>query len=264
MFESTFRSGRTAAKCWTTAAVSATAHITVLTGIAVCAMYATDTLPTPQHVMAFVVEAAAIPPAPPAPAPAAAPKAVKKTVSHRDAPKPLTPQPTIAAAAPVEAPSEISPETGLEGLRRATGAVAAGFESGVPGGVIGGLVGAFENALPAPPPAPPRINAPVRVGGEITAPRVLRRVNPQYPLIAQNAAIAGIVILEATVSREGRVDAVRVLRSHSLLEEAAVAALKQWLYEPLMLNGQPQPFVVSITISFSVPTHDRRASIGTR
>jgi protein TonB len=66
--------------------------------------------------------------------------------------------------------------------------------------------------------------------------------------------VPGVVILEATVDRGGRVNDIRVLRSHSFLEDAAVTAVRQWVYEPLMLNGQPQPFVLTVTVSFSVPT----------
>jgi protein TonB len=78
-------------------------------------------------------------------------------------------------------------------------------------------------------------------------------VEPEYPLIAQHAQIQGLVILEATVDRNGRVNEVRVLRSHSFLNDAAVVAVRQWRYEPLMLNGEPQPFVLAVTVSFSIP-----------
>jgi TonB family protein len=75
-----------------------------------------------------------------------------------------------------------------------------------------------------------------------------------YPLLAERAFVQGVVILEATVDREGRVNEIRVLRSHSLLDDAAVEAVQQWVYEPLMLNGQPQPFVLTVTLSFSLST----------
>jgi protein TonB len=157
------------------------------------------------------------------------------------------------AAAPIEAPAEITPESGFETMASSDVADLAGFEYGVSGGIDGGITGGFENAPPPPPPvATPR--APVRVGGEITAPRLLHRVAPVYPLLAQQAFVQGVVVLEATVDRGGRVDDIRVLRSHSLLDDAAIAAVREWVYEPLMLNGQPQPFVLTVTLSFSLPT----------
>jgi len=61
------------------------------------------------------------------------------------------------------------------------------------------------------------------------------------------------VILEATVGTDGCVESVRVLRSrHPFLDRAAVDALKQWQYSPLVLNGIATPFVLTVTFNFSV------------
>ena len=244
---------RSSSTRWATAAVSAIGHMVLLIALAISGLYATDTLPTPKETMAFFVSATP-PPPPPPPAPVPAAPNTVPTKAARVAPKPVPPQPRVVAAAPVEAPAEITPETGFEGIASSNVAQGAGFEYGVPGGVAGGIVGGLESAPPPPPPPVPTPRAPVRVGGEITAPRLLHRVEPEYPPIAQRAFVQGVVILEATVDRGGRVDEVRVLRSHSLLDDAAVAAVREWVYEPLMLNGQPQPFVLTVTLSFSIPT----------
>jgi protein TonB len=61
-----------------------------------------------------------------------------------------------------------------------------------------------------------------------------------------------MVILEATVDTSGQVESVRVLRSVSLLDKAAVEAVKQWRYSPLVLNGVPTPFVLTVTLHFSL------------
>ena len=250
MDESRHRSSSTR---WTTAAVSAIGHTLVLVALAIPALYATDTLPTPKETMAFFVSTVP-PPAPPPPAPVpATPRTVPAKVARVAPQKPVPQPPRAVAAAPVEAPAEITPETGFEGIASANVAQQAGFEYGVPGGVAGGIVGGFESAPPPPPPPVPAPRAPVRVGGEITAPRLLHRVEPVYPPLAQRALVQGVVILEATVDRGGRVDEIRVLRSHSLLDDAAVAAVREWVYEPLMLNGQAQPFVLTVTLSFSLP-----------
>ena len=132
-----------------------------------------------------------------------------------------------------------------------------GVEGGVPGGVVGGIVGgliAFEALPPAPsaPPAPPVELGPVRVGGDITSPALVSRVAPVYPPLAARAQVQGVVILEAIVDREGRVEAVEVLRSIPLLDTAAIEAVKQWQYSPLLLNGKPERFVLTVTVSFSL------------
>ena len=62
----------------------------------------------------------------------------------------------------------------------------------------------------------------------------------------------GIVILEATVGRDGRVEGVTVLRSVKLLESAAIDAVRQWQYAPLLLNGKPERFILTVTVNFSL------------
>jgi len=64
--------------------------------------------------------------------------------------------------------------------------------------------------------------------------------------------VQGVVILEAVVGRDGRVEDVKVLRSIPLLDAAAVDAVRQWQYSPLLLNGKPERFIVTVTLSFNV------------
>jgi protein TonB len=235
---------------WTTTVLSAAAHVAVMIAVVLSTLYATDVLPEPRETMAFFV-AAPVPPPPPPPAPAAEPEPKRVTPAVRKAVTPR-PAPVIAKApiaAPIEAPSSITPETGLEGGEFTPSAIEAGFETGIPGGVAGGIAGGFVTAPPAPPPAPA---APVRVGGAISAPRLLHRVEPEYPLVAVNAQLEGIVIIEATVDETGAVTDTRVLRANPLLSSAAVRAVEQWRYEPLQLNGKAAPFMLSVTVSFSL------------
>jgi protein TonB len=92
------------------------------------------------------------------------------------------------------------------------------------------------------------------VGGELKAPALIERVEPEYPPLAVRAQVQGVVILEAVVDQQGRVEDVRVLRSIPLLDGAAIAAVRQWLYSPLLLNGKPERFVLTVTVSFSLST----------
>ena len=95
--------------------------------------------------------------------------------------------------------------------------------------------------------------APVRVGGQIQAPALAKRVEPVYPDIAVNARIRGVVILEALVDKEGRVVEVKVLRTpNQLLDNAAITAVRQWQYRPLILNGLPEPFVLTVVLTFDL------------
>ena len=157
-------------------------------------------------------------------------------------------------AAPITAPSAIEPEHVSARDDSIAGAL-GGVEGGVPGGVAGGVVGGFLSSAPPPPPPPPAptVRAPVRIGGQITAPALIHRVEPTYPDLAAFAQLSGIVILEALVNTDGCVESVKILRSrHPLLDKASQEALRQWRYSPLVLNGTPASFVLTVTFNFSV------------
>jgi protein TonB len=156
-------------------------------------------------------------------------------------------------AAPVEAPRAIEPETPAQ-LAQNAAAFEGGVEGGLPGGIAGGIVGGLPEAPPPPPPPPAAPPRPVRVGGQIKEPTLVRRVEPKYPSIAVAAHVEGTVILEAQVDENGRVQNVRILRSIPLLDRAALDAVQQWQYTPVILNGRPVPFVLTVVVTFGIPT----------
>lgn len=88
----------------------------------------------------------------------------------------------------------------------------------------------------------------LRVGGPVAAPRKISDVAPVYPERARQANVRGIVILELTVGADGVVGQVLVLRSVPLLDAAAVDAVRQWRYEPTLLNGNPVPVLMTVTV----------------
>ena len=91
---------------------------------------------------------------------------------------------------------------------------------------------------------------PARIGGEIKAPKKIRDVKPIYPPIAQANRVQGVVIVEAILDASGQVAAARVLRSIPLLDDAALAAVQQWLFEPTLINGSPSPVMMTVTVNF--------------
>ena len=219
--------------------VSVIGHLVMVTLVVIVPLlYATDTIPKLPSMMAFAADMPA-PPPPPPPPPPPAPKPAAPKEAPQPAPNPL--------AAPVVAPSEIRPELPAPEVTR--------VERGVEGGVIGGIEGGIVTNLappPPPPPPPPAPKEPVRVGGNVQAPALVKRVEPTYPDLALVAKITGLVILEATVSTDGTVESVRVLRAVKFLDQAAIDAVKQWRYSPLVLNGVATPFVLSVSLNFSV------------
>jgi protein TonB len=107
---------------------------------------------------------------------------------------------------------------------------------------------------PAPPPAatpqPPKIARPGFHG--IREPKKIVNVAPEYPDIARIARKEGTVILEAVLDVTGRVQSVRVLKSETLLDDAAIRAVRQWRYTPTELNGVPVQVLMTITVNFTL------------
>jgi len=218
---------------WYTVPLSIIAHVVLFGAVIIIPLMATDVLPTPPSMMAFV-GAPPTPPPPPPPPPSAAPP-------------PKTPTPIANPnAAPIEAPKQIIPETPSVGVSEG---VPGGVEGGVPGGVMGGVVGGLPEAPPPPPPPP---QAPVRVGGAIKQPTKLKNVPPVYPPIAQSARVQGVVIIEAVIGPNGKVQDARVLRSIPLLDQAALDAVKQWEFSPTLLNNVPVPVIMTVTVQFTL------------
>jgi protein TonB len=162
----------------------------------------------------------------------------------RATPTPPRSDHTEQLTAPVEIPSKVRLDEGLElGI---VGGVPGGVAGGVPGGVVGGVVGGLPPALEsAPPPL-----APVRVGGDIREPVKVRHVDPVYPKVAREASIEGIVIIEAVIDATGRISEARILRGVPVLDEAALEAVRQWEYTPTLLDGVPTPVRMTITVTF--------------
>jgi protein TonB len=152
-------------------------------------------------------------------------------------------------AAPLDAPPAVLPEPVMtESAHGIDESVGEGFE-GVPDGVFGS-VGPPVAALPPPPPPMPR--QPVRPGGRIEAPRIVTRVQPVYPSIAQASRVGGIVVIEALIGENGRVRDATVLRGHQLLKDAALDAVRQWVFTPTRLNGEPVAVLMTVTVVFSL------------
>ena len=135
----------------------------------------------------------------------------------------------------------------------------AGVFGGVPGGVTGGVIGGMLDAIrvpetPAPPPRPSAEQAkvPVPVGGNVQPPRIIYRVNPDYPLLAHQAGIQGEVIISAVIDSHGNVVDMKVVSGPPLLYSAAMKALGQWKFEPTYLNGEPVAIKWNASVKFRI------------
>jgi protein TonB len=108
----------------------------------------------------------------------------------------------------------------------------------------------------APPPPPVRVEkpivlqAPLRVGGVVKAPAAVRTPRPAYPPLARQARVSGLVQLEAIIATDGTVRNIRLVQGHPLLTAAAIAAVKEWVYTPPLLNGEPVEVIMQVDVTF--------------
>ncbi len=122
----------------------------------------------------------------------------------------------------------------------------------------GPLATAPADVAPTPAPPAPHPSAadapskPLRVGGTIREPKKLRNVPPVYPAGALQSRVQGTVILECLIGTDGRIARVKVLKGVPLLDEAATEAVRQWQYEPTLVNGVPVSVILTVTVSFKL------------
>jgi len=113
-----------------------------------------------------------------------------------------------------------------------------------------GTAGPPENTIPVSGPSFPTSPNAVRVGGNIRYPARLINVEPAYPDAARQAGVQGILILEALINENGKVQDARIMRSIPMLDEAALAAVRQWEFAPTIVNGVPVKVIMTVTVSF--------------
>jgi protein TonB len=163
------------------------------------------------------------------------------------APRPPSREPVVAPpdpnVAPTEAPEGIAPEPDLPFEPSASADLGLGVVAGVAD---------FDTIVGEPPPPPAAAQEPVRPGGKVRPPSKVHDVAPVYPPLALAARVEGPVLLEAIIDTEGRVQAVRVLRSPPMLDAAAVEAVRQWRYTPTLLNGTPVPVIMTVNVMFQL------------
>ncbi len=188
----------------------------------------------------------AAPPPPPPPPPPAQP-VVQKVV------KPIA---KLIEAGRLRAPTAIPKEIAMIKEEQLTDVGVTGVVGGVPGGIAGGAVGGVIGGIiggTVPPIAPPKVEVRrIRVGGNVQQAKLVNQVLPIYPPLAKSARIQGTVRLEAIISIEGTIQNLRVFSGHPLLIQAAIDAVRQWRYQPTLLNGEPVQVVTTIDVVFTL------------
>ena len=112
-----------------------------------------------------------------------------------------------------------------------------------PSGALAGMIGS-SNALPPPP------NPGLRVGGVIQTPKLISSVPPVYPSAAPQGMLDGDVVIHAVIDKNGNVTDAKAVSGPSMLQSAAVTAVRRWKYSPSLLDGQPVASDVTVTLKF--------------
>jgi TonB family protein len=92
----------------------------------------------------------------------------------------------------------------------------------------------------------------VNVSASVADGLLINRVDPVYPPAARAAGIQGNVVVEATITKEGRVSSIHVISGPPRLQSAAIDAVRQWTYRPFLLNGQAVEVRTDIEVGFSL------------
>lgn len=225
-------------KPWTVV-VSMVLQLLFVTVLILVPLLFTEALP--KTLMATMLMAPPPPPPPPPPPAVVQVVKIKPTVHLLDAGK-------LTAPKVIPKDIKIIKEEDAPDMSGMTGGVPGGVAGGSMGGVMGGVLGGVGAAPPPPKPTQGRI----RQGGNVQAAKLVNKVQPQYPPLARQTRISGHVLLHAIIGKNGTVQSLTVVSGHPLLIQSAMDAVRQWRYQPTLLNGEPVEVDTTIDVSFTL------------
>jgi TonB family protein len=224
---------------------------------------ASPTVATPRAANAAPAVAAApaanSSPAMPAPNSATSSSAPAPQPAKKAAPAPLAASPVAEAqvrdstpAAPE--PVEKAPKPSLGDVHLAAPVVSHNSDSQADTAALPSIdtntlpAGSDPLAAAAARHTPP--SAPLPVGGDVKQARLIKSVPPEYPAIAKAQRVSGKVQIDALIDKSGNVANTKVLSGPPILYSAAVEAVKRWKYSPALLDGEPTPMHLTVTLEF--------------
>jgi periplasmic protein TonB len=224
-------------------AAATSLHVVILATLIIVPLYTTGTIQLDKYADTLLV---APPPAPPPPPPAAG----RAMAPHITSTRPKLTYTLGKLTAPASVPKTISWDNA--GAAPDLGGVPGGVPGGQPGGSLGGVIGGTGTSVPIPSPQQPAAKRILRVGSNLKAPRQIYSVQPQYPELARQAHVWGVVVVRAVIDEQGNVVQAHALSGHPLLIPAALKAVLQWKYEPTLLNRTPVAVEMEVTVHFNL------------
>ena len=228
--------GKIKTKTKYTTALSLMIQMTIIGVLVLIPLIYTEALPAKTLLSGLV----APPPPPPPPPPPAAVVIVKKIQSDIV---------DGALRTPTKIPNKVKVVVEEEAPQPALSGAMGGVPGGVPGGTGGGVLGGVLSAANMPPPrvAPSKL----KISSGVATGNLLAPIRIIYPPIAKAAHVYGTVVIQATISKQGTIENLRVLSGPALLIQAAVDAVKQARYRPFLLNGEPTEVETTVTVNYS-------------
>ncbi|MBC8167310.1 MAG: energy transducer TonB [Bryobacteraceae bacterium] len=135
--------------------------------------------------------------------------------------------------------------------------IGRGMPAAPPPAQRAGVIGGFISAAPLQPPPPPPpgtylVPSQIRVGGNVQAAKLVRKVEPVYPPLAMQARIQGVVRFNVVTGKDGRISNMTLVSGHPLLVPSATESVRQYEYQPTLLNGQPVEVVTQVDVNFTL------------
>jgi protein TonB len=96
--------------------------------------------------------------------------------------------------------------------------------------------------------APKKVN----ISAGVAVGMLLQKTTPLYPPIAKAARVSGTVVLQATISKTGLIENLRVISGPAMLQQAALDAVKTWRYRPYLLNNEPVEVETTVNVIFTL------------
>jgi protein TonB len=168
--------------------------------------------------------------------PPPAPKTPEAPRSRRPAPRPFLPPPLGQRGAEPSRAIALEPPANLPGALTSP---------------VVSLPPAASSLAGLPVQGPPA-GQPIKAGGNMQAANLVKRVAPVYPAFAKSARIQGTVRFTALIAKDGTVQNLQLISGPPMLIRAATEAVKQWVYRPALLNGEPVEVITQIEVNFTL------------
>ena len=112
---------------------------------------------------------------------------------------------------------------------------------------------AIDEALFDPPAdaAPPKPRT-ITISANVMQGAIIFKTVPEYPPIAKAAHVSGTVVLQAVIGKDGKIENLHVINGPPMLQQAALDAVKQWMYRPYLLNDEPVEVKTTVNVTFTL------------